>query len=88
MYSISFTVTRKKFCLSLQYNGADSYLFVNGTEVYKFTVKHSEIVASALCLGNISKDWAVDNIKKTELMMQLMLTILKTFIIIWWKRMK
>ena len=29
MYSISFTVTKKKFCLSLHYNGADSYLFVN-----------------------------------------------------------
>ena len=82
MYSISFTATRKKFCLSLQYHGANSYLFVNGTEIYKFTAKHSVIVASASCLGNISKDWAVDNIKRTELMMQLMLTILKTFIII------
>ena len=33
MYSINFTVTRKKFCLSLHYNGANSYLFVNGTEI-------------------------------------------------------
>ena len=33
MYSINFTVTRKKFCLSLHYNGANSYLFVNGKEV-------------------------------------------------------
>ena len=32
-YSISFTVTRKKFCLNLHYNGANSYLFVNGTEI-------------------------------------------------------
>ena len=31
MYSINFTVTKKKFCLSLHYNGANSYLFVNGT---------------------------------------------------------
>ena len=31
MYSINFTVTKKKFCLSLRYNGANSYLFVNGT---------------------------------------------------------
>ena len=30
MYSINFTVTRKKFCLSLNYNGENSYLFVNG----------------------------------------------------------
>ena len=26
MYSINFTVTKKKFCLSLHYNGANSYL--------------------------------------------------------------
>ena len=65
MYSINFTVTRKKFCLSLHYNGANSYLFVNGTEMYKFKAKDSEIVESPLCLGNISKDWPVDNMKKT-----------------------
>ena len=38
---------------------------MNGTEIYKFKVKDSEIVASLLCLGNISKDWSVDNMKKT-----------------------
>ena len=66
MYSINFTVTKKKFCLSLHYNGANSYLFVNGTEIYKFKIKHSEIVATPLCFGNISKDWSVDNMKKTR----------------------
>ena len=65
MYSINFTVTNRKFCLSLHYNGANSYLFVNGTEIYKFKAKDSEIVASPLCLGNISKDWSADNMKKT-----------------------
>ena len=54
MYSINFTVTKKKFCLSLHYNGANTYLFVNGTEIIKFKAKDSEIVASPLCLGNIS----------------------------------
>ena len=39
MYSINFTVAGKKFCLSLHYNGANSYLFVNGTEVIKFKNK-------------------------------------------------
>ena len=34
MYSINFTVIKKKFCLSLHYNGANSYLFVNGIEIY------------------------------------------------------
>ena len=55
--SIDFTVTKKIFYLSLHYNVANSYLFVNGTEIYKFKVKESEIVATPLCLGNISKDW-------------------------------
>ena len=45
----------------MHYNGANSYLFVNGTEIYKFKAKDSEIVATSLCLGNISKDWSVDN---------------------------
>ena len=40
------------------------YLF-SGTEIYKFKAKDSEIVATPLCLGNISKDWSVDNMKKT-----------------------
>ena len=65
MYSINFTVLRKKFCLSLHCNGANSYLFVNGREVYKFKAKDSEIVVGPICLGNISKDWSVDNMKRT-----------------------
>ena len=40
-------------------------MFVNGTEIYKFKAKDSEIVATPLCQGNISKDWSADNIKKT-----------------------
>ena len=67
MYSINFTVTKKKFCLSLHYNGANSYLFVNGKEIVKFKAKDSEIVASPLCLRNISKDWSTGNLKKTGL---------------------
>ena len=67
MFSINFTESNKKFCLSLHYNGDNSYLFVNGTEIYKFKGKDSEIVASPLCLGNISKDFSVDNMKKTGL---------------------
>ena len=39
-------------------------MFVNGIEIYKFKAKDSEIVATLLCLGNISKDWSVDNMKK------------------------
>ena len=39
---------------------------MNGTEIYKCKAKGSEIVATPLCLGNISKDWSVDNMKKTS----------------------
>ena len=47
------------------HNGANSYLFVNGTEIYKFKAKDSEIFARPLCLGKISKDWSTDNMKRT-----------------------
>ena len=67
MYSTNFTLTKKKFCLSLHYNGANSYLFVNGIEIYKFKAKDSTIVTTPLCLGNILKDWSADNMKKAGL---------------------
>ena len=67
MYSINFTENNKKFCLRLQYNGENSYSFVNSTEIYKFKAKDSEVVTTSLCLGNISKDLFVDNMKKTGL---------------------
>ena len=65
MYSINFTKNNAKCCLSLHYNGANSYLFVNGTEIIKFKAKDSEIVP--FCLGNISKDWSTDNMKNSSL---------------------
>ena len=49
----------------MHYNGANSYLFVNSTEIIKFKAKDSEILACSLCLGNISKDLSQDNMKKT-----------------------
>ena len=53
MYSINFTVTNKKCCLSLHYNGANSYLFVNGTEIYKFKAKDSKVLVGPIIFGNI-----------------------------------
>ena len=52
MYPINFTVT-KKHCLSLHYNGTNSYLFVNGTQIYKFKAKEAEISVGPICLGKI-----------------------------------
>ena len=39
LYSINCTEHNKKFCLNLHYNLANSCLFVNGTEIYKFKAK-------------------------------------------------
>ena len=54
MYSINFSKDHIKFCLSLHYNGASSYVFINGIEIIKFKAKDSEIVATALYLRNIT----------------------------------
>ena len=57
MYSTNFTIDNKNFCLSLHYNGDNSYLFVNGKEIINFKAKDSEIVPQTLCLRGISKDF-------------------------------
>ena len=75
MYSINFSKGYTKFCLSLHHNEANSYLFVNGTEIIKFKVKDSKIVASPLCLRNISKDWSIDNKKKVVLLVMIMILV-------------
>ena len=68
-YLINFTKSKTRFCLSLHYNGDSSYLFVNGTEIYKLKAKEYEIKdgQTEICLGNISRDFSVDNRKKTGL---------------------
>ena len=38
---------------------------MKSTEIINFKAKDSEILAYSLCLGNISKDWSQDNMKKT-----------------------
>ena len=59
-------MTRNIF-LSLQYTGANKYLFVNGTEIIKFKAKGSKTVATPMCIGNISKVFLVDNMKRIGL---------------------
>ena len=66
MHSINFT-ENNKFYLSLHYNGANSYLIVNGIGIIKFKAEDSEINPIPLCLGNVSKDFSADNMKKTGL---------------------
>ena len=52
----------------MHYNGDNnSYLFVNGKEIVNFKAKDSEIVPNPLCLGNISKDFPLSEMRKTGL---------------------
>ena len=69
MSSTNFTVSDKKFCLSLHYNGENSYLFVNGTEIHKFKAKEFEMKdgKTETYLGNISTGFSADNMKKSRL---------------------
>ena len=82
MYSINFTKANTKFCLSLRYNGDNSYLFVNGTEIIKFRAKDSIIVPKNLCLGNVSKDFSASNIKKLVLIVTFMILVLMMTLLI------
>ena len=66
-YPFNFTQSGKRFVLNVYYNGSNSFLFVNATKIYQFKAKISEIKDYALCLGNLSKDFTINNMKKTGL---------------------
>ena len=63
-YPINFTESGKRFGLSLHYNGSNSISFVNAVKIFQFKAKDSEIKPCPLCVGNISKDFTLNNIKK------------------------
>ena len=67
MYSTNFTVNNKKLCLSLLYNGDNSYLFVNGKEIHKFKAKDPGIVLYPLYLGGLSIDYEVEYMRASGL---------------------
>ena len=54
----------KKFILSLYYNESNSFLCVNVVKMYQFKAKDFEVKPYLLCLGNISKDFTTDKMKK------------------------
>ena len=66
-YSVNFSRSNRKFCLSMHYNGNNSFLYVNATKIYRFKAKDSEIKQYPLCLGNISGDSSASNIDRTGL---------------------
>ena len=66
-YPINFTQSGKRFVLSLHYNGSNSFLFVDAIKIHQFKIKYSDIKDYTLCLGNISKDFTINNMTKTGL---------------------
>ena len=66
-YPVNFTQLNKRFVLSLHYNGSNRFLFVNPTKINQFKAKDCEIKDCTLCLGNISKDFTINNMKKSGL---------------------
>ena len=68
-YPINFIKSNERFVLSLHCNGNSSFLFVNTTIICKFKAKDSEIKKYSFCLGNVSKDFTIDKMKrKTRLL--------------------
>ena len=65
-YPINFRELGKRFVLSLHYNGSNSFLFVNTVKIYQFRAKDSEAKLYSICLGNISEDFTLDNMKKQD----------------------
>ena len=50
----------------LHYNRSNSFFFVNAAKISQFKAKDSEIKDYTLCLGNISKDFTINNMKKKQ----------------------
>ena len=68
-YSINFIKSNERFVLSLHCNGNNSFLFVNATIICQFKAKDSKIKKYSFCLGNVSKDFTIDKMKrKTRLL--------------------
>ena len=67
IYPINFMQPNKNFALSVHYNGSNSFLILHATKIYQFKAKNFEIKDYTLFLGNISKDFTINNMKKMGL---------------------
>ena len=66
IYSQNFTQPSTKFVLSLDYNGDNSYLFVNGKQDLKFKTK-TERKFRKLYIENLSDKWSTSESERTGL---------------------
>ena len=75
-HPINFAISRRIVWLGLHYNGRKSFLFANATKMYQFKTKDSELKPYLLCLGNILKDFTMDNMEKTGFICILLLILI------------
>ena len=75
-HPINFAISGRIVWLGLHYNGSKSFLFANATKMYQFKTKDSELKPYLLCLGNILKDFTMDNMEKTGLICILLLILI------------
>ena len=66
MFSINFSKTNTKICLTLHYNSDNSYLFVNGKEISKFKAGNKYVnFPTQLCTRKISNGFGANDSGET-----------------------
>ena len=64
----NFSKSKTKFCLSLYYNGDNSYLFVNGKEIFKFKVDNENVyLPTQFYLGSIFNGFGATESREVSL---------------------
>ena len=65
-YLINFTIPSLEFCVSLHYNGRNSFFFVDSTKIHQFKAKDSAIKKYSVSIGNISGGFSASYMKKKQ----------------------
>ena len=66
--SINFSKVNTKCCLSLHYNADNSYLFVNGKEIFMFKVDYKNVnFSTQFCLGSVSNGFSATESREVSL---------------------
>ena len=76
-FDINFSKAKTKFCLSLHFNAANSYLFVDRKKICKSKASNKNNFPSRFCLGNISNEFDhVDSEREMGMIFQLIVVLL------------
>ena len=67
-FSINFSKSKTKFCLSLRYNHDNSYLLVNTKGIFKFKTNNKNVNFRTLfCLGGMSNGFGATRSREVSL---------------------